>query len=211
MPVTAPQIKITYRYEYLGQQCQNTQIWRTNGAAFLTATMLGVLEAHWNDLYVTLQDAMSTSATVNRFVSLLGEEIGGGGSYAEYAVPTGEQVGTRAGLTVGAAAPSYVSWGFRQTVATKVTRPGQKRFPFVADADMDGNAVVSGSFANWEPIAIFFSQPDLLGVPVATGELVPQVGGTAVGGIPTVFQDITGYVLNPNLTSQVSRKIGHGS
>lgn len=211
MPITAPQIKITYRYEYLGQQCQNTQIWRTNGAAFLTATMLGVLEAHWNDLYPTLQDMMSTSATVNRFVSLLGEELGGGGTYAEYAIPTGEQLGSRAGLNVAAAMPAYVAWGFRQTVATKVTRPGQKRFPFVADADVEGNTILTASFPNWEPVAIFFSQSDLLGAPVATGELVPQVGGTIVGGVPTVFQDVVGYVLNPNATSQVSRKLGHGS
>lgn len=211
MPITAPHIKITYRYEYLGQKCQNTQFWRPIGAAFLTATMLGVLEAHWADLQPTIEPIMSTSATVNRFVSLLGEEIGGGGTFAEYAVPTADQLGTRAGLTVPNAAPSYVNWGFRQTVGTRTTRPGQKRFPFVADSDMDGNAVVVGAFLLWEPLAIFFSQIDILGAPVATGELQPEIGGTEVGGVPTVWQDVTGYVLNPNLTSQVSRKEGHGT
>lgn len=210
MPITAPYLKFTYRYEYLGQQCQNIQYWRPTGAAFLTATMLGVLEAYWNDLQPTLEPVMSTSSSVNRFVSILGEEVGGGGSFAEYSVPSAQQVGTRAGLTVPNAAPSYVNWGFRQTVGTRTTRPGQKRFPFVADSDMDGNAVVVGAFLLWEPLAQHFSDTVFLGAPVATGVLEPTVGGTIVANVPTVWQDITGYVLNPNLTSQVSRKAGHG-
>jgi len=56
-----------------------------------------------------------------------------------------------------------------------------------------------------------FSEPIILGAPVATGVLHPAIGGTMVDGVPPVYQRVTGNVVNTRITSQVSRKLGHGT
>lgn len=211
MPVTAPHIKVLFRYTYLGQKCQNVQWFRPVGAAFLTATMDGVLEALWANMEADLRQITPASLTLASWDSLLGEELGGGGSFAEYPVPDAERVGTRAGGADSDLIPSFNAGGFRQTVGTRATRPGQKRFPFLMESDVSNNELGATYKSFLEAIAIRFSNPVVLGTPVATGVLQPEVGGTEVSGVPTVFQDITGFVINPDVTSQISRKKGRGA
>ena len=210
MAIIGEHIRITYRYTWQGQQCQNTQYWTPIGAAFLTADMIDVLEAYWNDLQPTLEPLMPSSSAVGSFLSLLGEEIGTGNQFAEFAVPVLDQQGSRSGLTDADIPSSFTAFGFRQTVGTRATRPGQKRFPWMAENDIDGNELDSSFITLIEPLAEHFTTPRVLGAPVATGALYPVVGGTEVGGEPTVWQDITGFVINPDVTSQVSRKKGRG-
>lgn len=211
MAIIGEHIRITYRYEWQGQQCQNTQYWTPGGAAFLTADMIQVLEAYWGEIQPLLAPLMPSNGALGRFVSLLGEEIGTGNQFAEFPIPPAEQVGTRSGLTDDNIPASFNAWGFRQTVGTRTTRPGQKRFPWFAETDIEGNELEADFFALAEPLAEHFSEIVTLDVPVLTGVLTPVVGGTVVGGEPTVWQDITGYVLNPDVTSQVSRKKGRGA
>jgi hypothetical protein len=211
MAITAAQIKITYRYTWLGQLCQNVMYWAPQGAAFLTADMIQVLEAYWNDLQPTLAPLMPSASTIGTFNSLLGEEIGGGAQFAEYPIPPLEQVGTRAALNSANISASFLALGIRLTVGTRVTRPGQKRFPWLGETDIALNAIDPTIITLYQPLAEHFSGPRVLGAPVALGALQPVVGGTEVSGVPTVWQDVTGYVINPNATSQVSRKVGRGS
>lgn len=210
MPITAPHIKISFRYTFLGQKCQNVQWYAPVGAAFLTADMTGVLTAVWDNVKTAFRALGSTSLSVSSWDSLLGEELGGGGSFAEFPVPPAEQVGTRAGLTATSAMPSFVAVGCRQVVGTRVTRPGQKRLPFVADSDVEDNLLVAGSQAIWQAAFDKFCTPMILGAPVATGVLNPEVGGTLVAHVPTVWQDVLGSLLDQDITSQVSRKKGRG-
>jgi len=210
MAIVGEHIKMTYRYIWQGQECQNTQYWTPGGAAFLTADMIQVLEAYWNNLQPILDPLMPASSTVGSFISLLGEEIGTGNQFAEYAVPLADQQGSRSGLTDDTVPASFNAFGFRQVVGTRLTRPGQKRFPWMAENDIDGNELDPTFIDLIADLADHFSNTVILGAPVATGVLVPVIGGTVVDGEPTVWQDVTGAIINQDVTSQVSRKKGRG-
>jgi len=210
MAIIGEHIKITYRYVWQSQECQNTQYWTPGGAAFLTADMIQVLEAYWNNLYPILEPLMPASSAVGSFISLLGEEIGTGNQFAEFAVPLDEQQGSRSGLTDDTVPAAFNAFGFRQVVGTRLTRPGQKRFPWMAENDIDGNELDASFIDLITPLADHFSNTVILGAPVATGVLVPVIGGTVVDGEPTVWQDVTGAIINQDVTSQVSRKKGRG-
>lgn len=212
MPVTASHIKVQYRYLWLDQRCLTEQYFRVTGAAFLTATMLGVLEALWANTQDSFRSVFPDEGGFQA-VSLYGEEVGGGGGYAEYAIPVEEQGGLRPVAVGLEAVTGALAGGFRQTVGTKLTRPGQKRMPGLVEVDISGNILTDGEeyityLTAW---AETLSTPRLLGAPVATGELMPAIGGSRVDGVPTVFQDVVGYVINPYVTTQVSRKYGHGT
>jgi hypothetical protein len=202
MAITAAHIKVVFRYVYMGQNCANIQYYATNGAAFLTASMEGVLEALWNDVKGSLRALTPDSQSLAEW---------GGLAFAEYAVSGAERLGTRASGATSEWMPSFVAGGFRQTVGTRLTRPGQKRFPFVRENDVDQNNMAASYLTPLEQVAIHFTDDIVLGAPVATGVLTPVVGGTVVAGVPTVFQDIIGYVLDNHVTSQVSRKLGRGA
>lgn len=211
MAITGAYTRISLRYTYLGQKCQNIAYYQNVGVAFLTATMAEVLEAYWNDVKAALRALTSTAVAVGTWDSILGEEIGGGGSYAEYAIPTAERPGTRGVGNDGEWVTGVLAVGARLVVGTHATRPGQKRLPFLREGDITGDQLLSTAITLFQPAMQKFSQNITLGAPVALGVLTPVVGGTVVGGYPTVFQVVTGLLMNTNVTSQVSRKAGHGA
>lgn len=211
MAVIGPHIKVSYRYTFLGQQCQNVQYYTIGGAAFATADMIQVLEALWDNQQEVLRELTPANLTLASWDSLLGEEIGGLGGYAEYAIPDAERIGLRAGTTDSDLLPPFNAFAFRQSVGTRATRPGQKRFPFVTEEDMSVGVLNATGLGIITPVAEAFSTQRVLGVPVATGVLTPVVGGTVVDGVPTVWQDVTGFVVNAYVSSQISRKVGRGA
>lgn len=211
MPVTGGHAKISIRYTYLGQKCENVQFFRLTGTAFATATMEGVLEAYWNDIKDAFRSLFSTSADVSTIDSILGEEVAGLEGFAEFAIPPDERVGTRSAGSDGLWLNSFSALGMRQTVGTRVTRPGQKRFPMLREGDVSGNALTGAIIDYYDPALNKFIDPITLGAPVATGVMQPEVGKSVASGFPTVYQDVTGKVVNPNVTTQVSRKVGRGA
>lgn len=212
MALIGSEVRVHFRYTYLGQQNQNIQSYICQGAAWATATMDNLLEALWNDYKARLRALTSTSAAVGTWDSLLGEEIGGGLQFAEFPIPTAERVGTRAAGDDGDWVSGIMAVGFRQTVATRLTRPGQKRFPFLREGDLAGNALMASVITLYTPVATAFSNPSALGIPVLGGALQPIVVHEPGMRDPVRrIQDVTGFVLNSNVTSQVSRKAGHGS
>lgn len=211
MPITGSEIKITVRYTYLEQKCENVQYYRPVGAAFLTATMDGVLEAYWNTVKSAFRAIMTDNLPDASWDSILGEEIDGGLSFAEFPIPVLERVGTRATTGLGEPLLSFAAGGFRQTVATRLTRPGQKRFPFLFEADVIRNVLGGAYLALLAAVADFFCTDVPLGVPVLTGVLSPEVVHDPTPSRPTrATQLITGFIINPDVTSQVSRKKGRG-
>lgn len=212
MPITAPNLAITLRYQWMSQKMQTKRVYSVTGAAFLTATAVGVGEAFWNDVK-TVWRAMTPLAGASVFKSVLVEELGGGSSFGEYAIPVGEQSGTRSTAGLTQEAPSFVNVGVRFTVGTRITRPGQMRVPFLWESDMDGQAVNSTFLTLVTALATKLAAPSTLGAPVATGVLTPQVVRFAAGSGVVIEdqQDVVGFVVNTNLTSQNTRKIGRGS
>lgn len=208
--VPGTHLEIQIRFTYLSQKCMSRIMYEAQGAAFVTADVVQVLEAYWNDIKTVWRALHSTSAAVGTTDELFGRELDGAGGYATYAIPTGERVGTRSAGDDGEWVAPFVDGGIRLTVGTNVTRPGQKRIPFVREADMIGNEFDSAYLTLLDNLAPKFSNFIVLGAPVAAGVLQPVVGGTIVDGIPTIFQDVVGHVVNGDLTSQVSRKKGRG-
>lgn len=211
MPVTAEDLKITIRGTCLAQQAEVVQWYRPTGAAFLTATLLGVAEAYWNDIK-TLWRACHLNSTNDTTVSILISEPGAGGGYAEYAIPSGEQSGTRSSPTQNQPLPPFMCAGVRLTVGTRTTRPGQKRFWGLVEEDQSAGVLGSALAALVAALAPKFSAGITLGAPVATGVLWPEI--VHLEGSPQVVtarQDVTGFIVNPNVTTQNSRKYGRGA
>lgn len=133
------------------------------------------------------------------------------GEYGVFPVPVGENAGT-ATTGAGGVVPPFVAAGIRYTVSTRLTRPGQKRIPGQDEAVMNGNtwetayATVLNTFGAASSIAL------VLGSPALGSEIKPVVvKKDPVTGLPVAHQDITGYLVNSYVTSQVSRKMGRGA
>jgi len=212
MAFTSSLASITLRWIWLGQQMQTKRYFKLTGAVFLTATPENVGEAYWNHVK-TVWRALPVSSMTNVFQSVLVEEIGGGQAFGEYAIPSGEKGGARAAGTLGDVLPSFVNVGVRFTVASRVTRPGQMRIPFMYDGDTDAQGVAAPFTTLVTALANIYDTDMALGAPVATGVLRMQVVKFS-GTVPPVVvsqQDVVGHVVNGNVTSQVSRKVGRGS
>lgn len=212
MPITTNPIKITIRYEYLGEQCENVGWYFGGGAAFVTATMLQVLEAYWNDVKAAWHALAYNSLGINSINSILGETIGGSLEFAEFAIPEDERVGDKTTGTAGSALPGTLAGAVRLTVGTRVTRPGQKRAPFIGEEEIVGNDLEAAYLTQLSDWGETWSQTRTLGAPAATAVLVPNVVSIdrSTGDI-LARQDVTGQIINPYASSQVSRKRGHGS
>lgn len=201
-------LRIEIRGTIKGQACMVRQWYETDGAAFLTADPTGVGEAFWNHIK-TAWRAMHIGDGVDFTQSIFVAEDGPTGAYGEYAIPTGEQTGLRSGAGLGSSLPAYSAGGIRLTVGSRVTRPGQKRFWGLYELDADHGDLVSAGYATLlDGIGPMFSAPLTLGAPVALGVLNPII--VSMGGTPPVVvasQPVTGYLVHPYVTSQVSRKV----
>lgn len=211
MPVTAADLKITIRGTVYGEQFENIQWYRPDGAAFLTATVLGVAESYWNDIKTTWRAFQSVNGEV-RTNSILISEPGLTGAYAEFPIPEAERLGSRTGVASNTVEPCFMAAGVRLTVGTRTTRPGQKRFPGMGEVDVDANLLVGAYVTLVEAVAVKFSEPIELGAPVATGVLHPEITRVdPTTKLVVVRQDVTGFVVNPAPTTQNSRKVGRGA
>lgn len=211
MALVDAHISLILRYTYLEQQCENVFMYFTEGAVFVGVNAVQVAEAWWNDIKTDFRALVGTPLDVARITSVVCRNNVSGGELGEYAIPLAEQAGTRAFAGLGDALPGFMDGGVRFTVGNTTTRPGQKRFPFMWEGDSERNSLTAGYFSALDTLAAHLDSPITLGAPVALGVLQPVVGGTIVGGFPTVYQDILGHITNPYTTSQVSRKKGRGN
>lgn len=173
-----------------------------------TAADIG--EAWWNHVkttYRALAATIITQAFLNVSVKTLESLVG---DYGNFPIPAGERVGTRASGGLGDYLPSFSGAGVRLAVATRLTRPGQKRFPFLMDLDSDANALGSAFNALLVTHMNVMDSTMVLGAPAALATLNPVVVSKFPNGLQEVWQPVTGYAVNPNITSQVSRKVGNG-
>jgi len=210
MSLVDAHIEIVPRYTWLGQECENVFRYFTEGAVFVGVNAVQVAEAWWNDIKTDFRALMVANTGYGRFTSVFCRNLVDGGEYGEFAIPLLEQVGTRSASGLDTAVPSFTASGVRFTVGNTSTRPGQKRFPFLFNADAVDNVLEPAMFTLVDTLAAHLDSPVTLGAPVALGVLQPIIGGTVVDGFPTVYQDVVGHITNPNTTSQVSRKLGRG-
>lgn len=211
MPIVTSTLKIVVRGILLAQRVEVVQWYAPAGAAFLTANATAVGEAYWNDIK-TLWRAAHLDSAFDTTTSIYVAEPGESGAYGEYAIPLGEQQGTREEAEFGQYLPPYCVAAVRETVSSRVTRPGQKRFWGFGEIDNVNGILEPDATALVAALMVKFSDVITLGAPVATGTLAPIVVriDRATGDI-TASQNVDGFVINPNLSTQNSRKIGRGS
>lgn len=173
-----------------------------------TALQLG--EAWWNHVK-TVYRAYVGSTWGSVFRSVYIKELNNPtGEYAEFPIPGGEQAGTRIPPTQGEALPLYCAIGVKLTVATRATRPGQKRFTYFFEGDQNTGTVDTPYMNNITTLMNVMSNPMVLGIPALATELVPIVVKKTPTGTVTAHQTIEGFLSNPTITTQTTRRYGRG-
>lgn len=212
MAFSASHIEITLRYLVLGQRAQTARVYTWDGVAIAAATPHNLGEAWWNHYKTAWREIAPDDLEAAQFLSVFVREVGGGLAYGEYPIPTGEQAGLRDITGYGSVLPSANAMGNRLAVASGVTRPGQFRTPWLTAADIVGNSI-GGEFQELgSEIADLYSQPNVLGPPVATGTIAPTVTRFGVdNNTVAASQPVVGFVINPFVTTQASRRYGHGT
>lgn len=173
-----------------------------------TATQLG--EAYWNHVKTTYRGLCPTVFSGYFRTIKVAELNDPAGAYGEYTVPTGERGGTRNPGGANTPLPAFAAVGMRLAVATRTTRPGQKRFPFVTEEDNDYGQLTPGIIAAANALGAVLTTTITLGAPSALTTLKPVIVRKDAAGAVTAQQDVTGFIVNPFVTSQVSRKPGRG-
>lgn len=168
-------------------------------------------EAWWNHVKTTYR-ALITSAHTTAFQYVKVREMDElTGEYGEYAVPTGEQAGT--GPTSSTTyLPLFNAAAIRLTVGTRVTRPGQKRIPGQRGEDISSIQWVSSYITKLDAFGAVIAASASLGAPAAGTQIDPVVVKRDPStGLPITYQAVTGWLTNPYVSSQVSRKFGKGN
>lgn len=177
----------------------------------VTVTAVQLAEGWWNHVKATYR-ALQIVSQPDTFISVRVRELNDpAGDYAEFDVPTAEKLGTRANPAQQELLPSFNAAGVRLVVGTRTTRPGQKRFPFLTESDNNGGVLQAAYKALLTSHMNIMSVPMVLGAPAALTDLYPIVTKKDQFGVVSAYQFVTGYIINNNVTSQNSRKIGRGS
>lgn len=210
MGITSDLLRISVRGTQLGQQSQVIQSYACGGAGLLTASCENVANAFWQYIKDDWRACHSTTAP-DLTQSVLVEEIGGSLGFGEYAIPISEQQGTRVVASEGSSLPPYAAVAARLTVATRVTRPGQKRFWGVTELDNNNGVLQAALLALTDALLSKWTLPIGLSTPADIVQLNAQVVHyDRVTGEPGARQMVAGYIINNNLSTQNSRKIGRG-
>lgn len=174
-----------------------------------TAANIG--EAFWNAVKDTYRPIVSSgwgSAFREVRVREMDDPMG---EFGVWAIPSGERAGTGT-AGAGGRLPSFNAAGIRLTVGSRVTRPGQKRIPGADEADANSQAWEGSYMTVLEAFADVIDSNQVLGSPAVGTEISPVVvRRDPATGLPVAHQPVIGHVVNPYITSQVSRKIGRGS
>lgn len=202
-------IEVSLRGTQLGSVVYNVfQYEVVVGLGSVTAAQYA--EAWWNHVKTTMRGLFPTSYS-GYFQSVLLRELNDPtGDYGEFAIPTAERAGTRSVGAADSPLPPFNAVGMRLTVSTRATRPGQKRFTCLAEADQDYDALQSGVISAANALGAVLTADMVLGAPAATATFRPIVVRKDNLGAVTAYQRVTGYLVNSRPTSQVSRKFGRG-
>lgn len=188
-------------YNTLDTECQGT---------FGNVDMSNVAAAFWNNFKAPFRGLYPTDAG-NVFTALRWQDLTDQtGALGEYAIPTAERTGTRTPPAQSEYAAAFIACGVRLTVGSRVTRPGQKRFYGITEGDINGNYFQAAYLAAATTLAANLSSNAILGAPATGVQLQPVVVRLDDAGEIDVFQPVTGYLVNSVITSQRSRRLGHG-
>ena len=203
--------QIAIRGQFIGQAWQVSQYYDFANIFGTTITASEAGEAYWDNVSGPIRALFVTTPnlTVN---SIFIRELAAGGEYGEYAIPIAEQQGVRSAEGMGEFLPSFAAFGFRLAVATRTTRPGQKRFPGVMEGDNSSGVLSQAARDLVAAVAVKFVETLTMNPPAAFVTMQPRIvrlnpsTGTVVASQP-----VAGALVNPNVTTQNTRKMGRGA
>lgn len=175
-----------------------------------TKSAVEIAEAWWSHVKTTYR-ALAVAGGGRQFDKVMVRELNNPtGELAEFSVPSGEQDGTRSAGSLGPYLPTANAVGVRLTVGTRATRPGQKRIPFLTEGDVVGNPIEATFVGLTEALMAVMTGTITLGIPAEFVVLDPIITRKDATGAVTAHQPVTGFIVNPYVSSQVSRKYGRG-
>jgi len=197
-------VQLTVHQSYGGSNLVNCFTYQNLNVLASTAEELA--EAFWNYVKDDWMDAVSSDLKFSRVeLTSYGEDQ----DVATFTIPVGETEGNRGSIL---SAPDFVAASVRLDRASRVTRPGFKRFCGVAEEDYEfPGSLTSGGIAVWSPfVALLDDQIDF--GPLNADSIKPVIyspPNSRHEGI--IVQAVTAAVLMPRVTTQNSRKLGRGT
>jgi len=194
------------------QNQQTLNVWQYQVVAH-TGTWDGAQFAQaWWDEFKAVYRALAAVAFGTPFQSVRVTELNDAiGEYGEYGIPEAEQAGTRANPTANQGLPNFNAVGVRLTVPTRTTRPGQKRFAYLLEEDNASGVLQSGMTALIQTAMNKLILENVMSFESQDITVQPIVTRKNAAGAVIASQFITGYLINPQITSQNSRKVGRGA
>lgn len=202
-------IEITMSMLFDSQICMN--VWQYNvTAASVVTNPAQYAEAWWDHVKATYRALIVTGAGAP-FQSVIIRELNNPtGDLGEFAIPPSEQDGTRSAGSLGSFLAGFAAVGVRLSVASRATRPGQKRILGLTEGDVSGPLVGAGFVALVDSLMNVMTNPLVLGAPAVGAVFEPIVVRKDATGAVTASQPVTGYVVDTVVTTQVSRRVGRG-
>lgn len=202
-------VRLVLVQQQLDQVVNNIWDYVLDGPVPDTVSIVNVAEAWWDVVKGTwraIRPSNFPAGFLSVRASVLSEPEG---ELGEYPIPIADRLGTRSPFSGDAAQamPAFNAGRVRLTVATRATRPGQKRIAHMSEGDQS-EGVLTATYSTAVNAAMAVTAANIaLGSPALLVGLIPVV--TSATGTPLVvsaFQPITGHVLNPRVGSQVSRR-----
>lgn len=206
MPVSNNSIlRIIDHQVYDGQEVLNQYFYEVDTSIF-APTAAAVAEAWWNDCNTVIRNLQGSPLA---HIRVSCEELDGSQDYGEYIIPPLEQNGTQTGANPMSANTAY-SITFRPV--SRIVKPGGKRIAGV-DESFNGSfgLISSGMISLLTDYGDhMIAQLNIIGGGAYV--LTPKIVGFPTPERPTrVAVDMQGFVVNPYVSTQNTRKRGRGS
>lgn len=204
MPTSGDIVEIVDRQTTNPDLALNVYHYRVE-SGILTISPATIAQFWWNDCKTVIKNLQTNDLLHIRVTC---KNLENPADYGEYLIPVGEQPGTNSS---GDTQARQAAIGITFRGETVLTRPGGKRIagiPEAASADW-GSLVPSFITAAVDYGDHMIAQLNSL---TPAFVLVPVIVGFPNDDRPArVENDINGYVINPYITSQNTRKIGRGA
>lgn len=197
--------EIALRGTFQGSKIQNVFHF-TNNIVTPDVSATTACEAFWNDIKTAWRAWTPTSPQLI-WTELVCAVAGGGGQYGSYAIPGGEQQGTRTFATDFL--PSLNAANITFNPLLRLTRPGSKRIAGLLEGDQASGVLTGAAVALLSTLAVALTNGFTDSV---TGAVYTYIiwGRVNTNRPVEVKMPVNGFTVSVNTTSQVSRKLGRG-
>jgi len=204
-------IQIVIQMRWLGQRVANVWTYRVMGLNAPTdAVSMGF--GYWEAIRVAYR-AIAPSFLTDAFQSIRVRSLSNpDGAVGEYAIPAAEQSGTRSVAGEGSQSmPPFAACGVRLAVATRTTRPGQKRIPFLTEGDQAAG-VIQPAFLGLVNTLLNIQEGEVTITPEAGNQVLLRsvIARLDASWGVTANQNTAGFLVSSIVTTQNTRKIGRG-